>query len=161
MVRKAEGADIPASLFRAMIKNNLISTGIGLVPALGDICVGIYKPNTRNAALLEEFLRRRGEEALRLIREEDERTSKSTRAGRRGGTWFTRSQKKTDQVNSDSVPVKNAPTWFKRSQKKTGQVNSDSVHVKNAPSETGARESEKLKVDGPSTPRISPNSEKH
>lgn len=44
-----------------MLVNNAVSAGVGLVPIAGDFVLAMYKANSRNAALLEEFLRIRGE----------------------------------------------------------------------------------------------------
>ncbi|KAJ2915666.1 hypothetical protein MD484_g4763, partial [Candolleomyces efflorescens] len=66
LVREARRADLPQWLSRQMTMNNLFSFAVGLVPFAGDIVVAIFKANSRNAALLEEFLRLRGEEFLRL-----------------------------------------------------------------------------------------------
>lgn len=66
VVRKAQKADIPQWLLRRMLLNNAFSTGVGFVPIVGDLVLAMYKANSRNAALLEEFLRIRGEEYLRL-----------------------------------------------------------------------------------------------
>jgi hypothetical protein len=66
VVRKARKADIPPWLLRRMLVNNVFSTGVGFVPIVGDLVLAMYKANSRNAALLEEFLRIRGEEFLRL-----------------------------------------------------------------------------------------------
>lgn len=44
-----------------MLMNNAISAGVGLVPVAGDFILAMYKANSRNAALLEEYLRIRGE----------------------------------------------------------------------------------------------------
>jgi hypothetical protein len=38
---------------------------IRFVPIIGDILIGVWKVNSRNAVLLEEFLRVRGEESLK------------------------------------------------------------------------------------------------
>jgi len=65
VVRKAMQADIPPWLLRKMIFNNTISTGFSLIPVIGDILLGVWKANSRNAALLEEYLRIRGEEFLK------------------------------------------------------------------------------------------------
>lgn len=48
-----------------MLGNQAIATTIGLVPVVGDVGIAIYKTNFRNAALLEEYLRIRGEEFLK------------------------------------------------------------------------------------------------
>jgi len=65
IVRKAKQADIPPWLYNKMVGNQVISTVVGFVPLAGDIVVAVLKANSRNAALLEEFLRVRGEEFLK------------------------------------------------------------------------------------------------
>jgi len=65
IVRKAKQADIPPWLLNRMIGNQAIATVIGFVPFVGDIGIAIFKTNSRNAALLEEYLRIRGEEFLK------------------------------------------------------------------------------------------------
>ncbi|KAL5526186.1 hypothetical protein ACEPAG_7525 [Sanghuangporus baumii] len=65
VVRKAKQAEIPDCLLRRMLLNNAFSAGLGLVPFVGDVGVAAFKANSRNAALLEEFLRIRGEEFLK------------------------------------------------------------------------------------------------
>ena len=49
-----------------MLVNNSISAIVGLVPFVGDIILAQFKANWRNAALLEEFLRIRGETYLEM-----------------------------------------------------------------------------------------------
>ncbi|KAL0573236.1 hypothetical protein V5O48_008724 [Marasmius crinis-equi] len=66
VVRKARKADLPSWLVSRMLFNNAVSAGVGLVPFAGDIALAVFKANSRNAALLEEFLRIRGEEFLKL-----------------------------------------------------------------------------------------------
>ncbi|KAI0303822.1 hypothetical protein B0F90DRAFT_1569487, partial [Multifurca ochricompacta] len=61
VVRKARTADIPRWLTQRMILNLAIATSVGLIPLLGDILLAAFRANSRNAALLEEFLRLRGE----------------------------------------------------------------------------------------------------
>ncbi|KAJ1307991.1 hypothetical protein OPQ81_002064 [Rhizoctonia solani] len=73
VVRKARQAEIPGWLLRKMLTNNAVSAGVGLIPIVGDVVLAAYKANSRNAALLEEFLRIRGEEFLKAeaARQED------------------------------------------------------------------------------------------
>lgn len=52
-----------------MVLNLAIATSIGLVPILGDVLLAAFRANSRNAALLEEFLRVRGEGATRATGE--------------------------------------------------------------------------------------------
>lgn len=54
----------PASLKVQMMWNILIDFVVGLVPFLGDVVDAAYKANTKNAVLLERFLRERGKENL-------------------------------------------------------------------------------------------------
>lgn len=65
VLRKARQAEIPDWLVRRMLLNNLLSALVGFVPIVGDIVLAAFKANSRNAALLEEFLRIRGEEFLK------------------------------------------------------------------------------------------------
>ena len=48
-----------------MLANNAFSAAVGFVPFVGDIGIAVIKANSRNAALLEEFLRIRGQEFLK------------------------------------------------------------------------------------------------
>lgn len=66
VTRKARKAELPAWLVREMLLNNAVSVGCGLFPVVGDIVMSIFKTNSRNAALLEEFLRVRGVEFLKI-----------------------------------------------------------------------------------------------
>jgi len=73
VVKPSRKADIPDWLLSKMLANNAVSVGLGFVPFVGDILLATWKANSRNAYLLEEYLRVRGEEALRPagIRQED------------------------------------------------------------------------------------------
>ncbi|KAG6816639.1 hypothetical protein H0H87_004385 [Tephrocybe sp. NHM501043] len=66
VIRKARQADIPSWLLQRMLFHNIVGAGVGFIPFVGDIVFAVYKPNSRNAALLEEMLRVRGEEYTRL-----------------------------------------------------------------------------------------------
>ncbi|KAF5393151.1 hypothetical protein D9757_001329 [Collybiopsis confluens] len=66
VVRKARQADIPHWLLRRMLVNNAVSAAVGFIPIAGDIVMASFKANSRNAALLEEFLRIRGDEFLKI-----------------------------------------------------------------------------------------------
>jgi len=66
VIRKARQAEIPGWLLRKMLMNNAVSAACGFIPIAGDIILGIYKANSRNAALLEEYLRIRGAEFLKV-----------------------------------------------------------------------------------------------
>lgn len=41
-----------------------VSAGVGFIPIVGDIVLAVYKANSRNAKLLEEYLRVLGEEHI-------------------------------------------------------------------------------------------------
>ncbi|KAF9801119.1 hypothetical protein IEO21_10202 [Rhodonia placenta] len=73
VVRKAQEANyvlsIPDWLLHRMLANNAVSLVIGFVPLVGDVVLAVFKANSRNAELLEEFLRIRGEEVLRQLAE--------------------------------------------------------------------------------------------
>ncbi|EFI27926.1 hypothetical protein CC1G_14417 [Coprinopsis cinerea okayama7 len=66
VVRKARKADLPPWLLSRMMANNAVSFAVGFIPFVGDVLLAVFKANSRNAALLEEFLRIRGEEYLKL-----------------------------------------------------------------------------------------------
>lgn len=55
-----------------MYFNILLDFGIGLVPFVGDVADAIFRANTRNAWLLEEYLIQKAE-AEQRVREEKER----------------------------------------------------------------------------------------
>jgi len=64
VVRKCKQAEIPGWLLSKMLANNVISAAVGFIPLIGDVILAQFRANSRNAALLEEFLRVRGEEFL-------------------------------------------------------------------------------------------------
>ncbi|OAX42722.1 hypothetical protein K503DRAFT_733140 [Rhizopogon vinicolor AM-OR11-026] len=82
VTRKARQAELPGWLVRRMLVNNAVSTLSGLVPVAGDVVMAVFKANSRNAALLEEFLRIRGEEFLRLQAEKEQGGSGSAVPGK-------------------------------------------------------------------------------
>ncbi|CAO3592195.1 unnamed protein product [Absidia cylindrospora] len=56
LVEKAMEANLPSKLVNQMLINIAVDFFIGLVPIIGDILDIMYKCNTRNALLLEEYL---------------------------------------------------------------------------------------------------------
>ncbi|KAI0956302.1 hypothetical protein AcV7_006738 [Taiwanofungus camphoratus] len=112
VVRKAQQANIPPWLLRRMLANNAVSVVVGLVPLAGDIVLAVFKANSRNAALLEEFLRIRGEESLKAEAERQGRapqditlTPGTGEMGERtpgkkdaGAGWFARRGKGKERV---------------------------------------------------------------
>ncbi|GAA5884239.1 hypothetical protein JCM6882_002191 [Rhodosporidiobolus microsporus] len=59
VLKKCKEAELPFTLVQRMTFNQTVGLGIGLVPLVGDICLAVWKANSRNAALLEDFLIRR------------------------------------------------------------------------------------------------------
>lgn len=57
--------DLPGHLHAKMVTNVIVDFVIGLVPFLGDLADAVYKCNTRNAIILEKYLRQRGAKALK------------------------------------------------------------------------------------------------
>ncbi|KAL1949442.1 hypothetical protein VTO73DRAFT_8323 [Trametes versicolor] len=124
VVRKAKQAEIPGWLLRQMLLNNAVSAAVGFVPFIGDVVLAMYKANSRNAALLEEFLRIRGEEFLKAERErvQDPQTVKPG-AGREPGEhvpgkqertatglgWFRRGSKGSKKEKNGKAPAAVGP----------------------------------------------------
>lgn len=55
---------LPNTVKAKMLLNIVVDFGIGIVPFLGDILDAIFRANTRNAALLEQYLREKGAKAF-------------------------------------------------------------------------------------------------
>lgn len=104
VVRKSKQADIPPWLLRQMLAHNVVSAGVGFIPIVGGLVVGVYKANSRNAALFEEFLRIRGEEYLKLNTGPDGRplnAAEKAEKQSKGWAWLRKrgiSQKDAEQV---------------------------------------------------------------
>ena len=47
---------LPPRRVRRMLMNTSISALAGLIPLAGDVVIAVFKANSRNAALLQEFL---------------------------------------------------------------------------------------------------------
>jgi len=56
---------LPSDVQAKMMFNICLDFGIGLVPFLGDIADALFRANTRNAVVLEKFLRSKGAKALK------------------------------------------------------------------------------------------------
>lgn len=56
---------LPADVRFKMYFNIILDFGIGLVPFLGDIADALFRANTRNAVVLEKYLRQKGAAALK------------------------------------------------------------------------------------------------
>ena len=128
---------IPGWLLSKMLLNNAISVGVGVVPIVGDIVLAMFKANSRNAALLEEYLRVRGEEYLTPEAERKQNpkeikpgagklpnevipTGEDAHKPARSGTgfsWFRRGSKgsKKDKAKGVAEPATATPTGSVRS----------------------------------------------
>lgn len=105
-----------------MLFNNTVSAIGGIIPVVGDVVIAVYKANSRNAMLLEEYLRIRGEEYIKLqaAQEDEARSGRPVAsgvskrdmeqvkpgAGMESGRSFTsflsqRGKKQTTETNSD------------------------------------------------------------
>jgi len=56
---------LPANVKSKMMMNIVLDFGIGLVPFLGDLADALFRANTRNAVVLEKYLREKGAKALK------------------------------------------------------------------------------------------------
>lgn len=56
---------LPTSLKAKMMSNIILDFVVGLVPFVGDVVDAVFRANTRNAALLEAYLREQGKKNLR------------------------------------------------------------------------------------------------
>jgi len=56
---------LPADVKSKMYVNIMLDFGIGLVPFLGDIADALFRANTRNAVVLEKYLRAKGAKSLK------------------------------------------------------------------------------------------------
>lgn len=112
VVRKAQKADLPDWLVTRMLLNNAISAGVGFVPFVGDVILAIYKANSRNAALLDEFLRIRGAEFLKLREAEERGENPATTSADieqvKPGTGMTSSERYTNSKDIGSSPASSA-----------------------------------------------------
>ncbi|KAI7946823.1 hypothetical protein MJO29_011350, partial [Puccinia striiformis f. sp. tritici] len=66
VIRPARKCDLPTLLLQRMLLNQMLATSIGLVPLIGDIIMAIWKVNSRNAALFEDYITLRAQNGLDL-----------------------------------------------------------------------------------------------
>ncbi|KAK2871984.1 hypothetical protein FQN49_002661 [Arthroderma sp. PD_2] len=69
--RQIDGG-LPTNIQIQMVFNVLFDFVLGLVPFVGDLADALYKCNTRNAVLLERYLRERGKNNLARLEEGNE-----------------------------------------------------------------------------------------
>jgi len=56
---------LPADVKSKMYINIILDFGIGLIPFLGDVADAVFRANTKNAVILEKYLRQKGAKALK------------------------------------------------------------------------------------------------
>jgi len=56
---------LPSTVRSKMMFNIIVDFGIGLIPFLGDIADAVFRANTKNAIVLENYLREKGAKALK------------------------------------------------------------------------------------------------
>ena len=109
-----EFISIPDWLLRKMLLNNAVSAAVGFVPMIGDVVLAAFKANSRNAALLEEYLRIRGEE---FLKKESERVEDPGNvrpgAGRAPGEHVPGKDDKSARLS----PKSSSGGWFGRKSK--------------------------------------------
>jgi hypothetical protein len=64
VIRTASAANLPHVVLLRMIFNVMFDFVLGLIPFVGDLADMAYKANTRNAIVLEDYLRERGKKNL-------------------------------------------------------------------------------------------------
>ena len=95
-----------------MVGNQAMATVIGLVPVLGDVGIAMFKTNFRNAALLEEYLRIRGAEFLKV---QADRVEDPAVVEPGAG------QEEAEEIPG-KLPPKKSYSFFRRSSKKVSAV---------------------------------------
>jgi len=101
VIRKAQQAELPPWLLAQMMTHLSIGVGVGLVPIVGDLVVAVYKPNSRNAALLHELLRVRGEQLLALEGKEPDGTTV-----KKGSMWRGKKRSSPPVTEHDAEQIK-------------------------------------------------------
>nr|VWO95543.1 Putative type III effector protein [Ganoderma boninense] len=122
VVRKAKQAEdrIPGWLLSRMLVNNAVSAGVGLVPIVGDIILAMYKANSRNAGLLEEYLRVRGEEFLKPEAERKQNVKDvKPGAGRKPNEVIPIPGEEPLKPSRTASALNTAGGWFRRGSKGT------------------------------------------
>ncbi|KAI1908450.1 hypothetical protein LOZ53_004224 [Ophidiomyces ophidiicola] len=74
---------LPKSLYAQMLFNVIFDFAIGLVPFIGDLADALYKCNTRNAVLLEKYLKEKGQRTLDSTSQVDLEVGAGTRKPQR------------------------------------------------------------------------------
>ena len=112
VIRKARKANIPDWLQAKMILNSSIGVGASFVPFVGDIFLAVWKANSRNAVLLEEYLRIRGEELLREERERQQQQQRQQPVVTQSNFTATTTATTTVDIHSSSSGRNDKPGSF-------------------------------------------------
>jgi hypothetical protein len=99
--------NLPASVYAHMIFNVILDFVVGLVPFVGDLADAMYKCNTRNAVILEKFLKKRGEQNLQLRTQANPDAGGSP--GRRPDNGHSSGNPSRIDVPSQATPVRPQP----------------------------------------------------
>ena len=88
-----------------MLMNTLLGTGVAIVfPLVGDVFMAVYKPNSRNALLLEKTLRNKSGKVR--VKDPDKEIDDKSRAKRpKERAWWKGLLKSQRPNNSNEVPV--------------------------------------------------------
>lgn len=110
---------IPWWLTQRMVLNLAIATSVGLVPFVGDVLLAAFRANSRNAALLEEFLRLRGEGVMRTVGGESSTTGARPPAdegiGVRGAELRTVHEAAGQDIDDGGMPpLQSKRSWLSR-----------------------------------------------
>jgi Domain of unknown function (DUF4112) len=110
--QQVEGG-LPAKVTFKMWFNIILDFGMGLCPIIGDVADAVFRANTRNAVVLEKYLRQKGAAALKAqgqaaIDPSDPDEYDMQKQG--GGGWFGFGGKsKQANVESGDILQKNRP----------------------------------------------------
>ena len=112
-------SSIPEHIYHQMLANNLISATIGFIPLVGDVMLAVYKANSRNAALLEAFLRERAAQLQKEIEEAQQaaqqlsdtqaQEQQARPAPKKEGSWWSRRRGKSGSGKSTGANGKGKP----------------------------------------------------
>ncbi|KAJ9151891.1 Ph domain-containing protein [Pleurostoma richardsiae] len=109
---KIEGG-LPPAIKSRMLFNIVLDFALGLVPFLGDLADAVFRANTRNAWILEEYLIKKAEEERKLAEKSAKNNSQATPAPPRpttapssksfSGLFGSRSRQHDEEMGVTSV----------------------------------------------------------
>ena len=122
--RQVEGG-LPTSLQLQMVFNVFFDFVVGLIPFLGDLLDALYKCNTRNAVLLESYLKEKGQNNLARL-EEGNRTVVTS-----GGRRPSMRRNNTEPTMHHDEPQRPSPTRLPRENRRSNTSRSHSSIERN------------------------------